>query len=159
MGSSRMEALTSLAVMKKFHGSSVPRPRMKKISQTALYLWRGQSSLEWDNAQGRGHASLLTVPDPAAGGTRRRRENKIYCHVPAPAPQPLLGWAAGGDMVPQRGRRRPSPGGYEGRGKLPAPRHVVPRCTTAMARTGKKLGSPGVSQRQGLFTVCLLWKS
>lgn len=38
MDNSRREALTSRAVMKKFHGSSVPRPRMKKISQTALYL-------------------------------------------------------------------------------------------------------------------------
>lgn len=38
MDNSRREALTSLAVMKKFHGSRVPRPRMKKISQTALYL-------------------------------------------------------------------------------------------------------------------------
>lgn len=52
MGNSRREALTSLAVMKKFHGSSVPRPRMKKISQTALYLQRGQSGLEWDGGQG-----------------------------------------------------------------------------------------------------------
>lgn len=109
MGSSGREALTSLAVMKKFHGSSVPRPRMKKISQTALYLRRRQSSLEQDAGQGRGQASLLTVPDPAAGGTRRRREDEIYC--PAPAPQPLLAWAAGEDVAPQRGRGRPSRGG------------------------------------------------
>lgn len=30
--------LTAVAVMKKFQGSSVPSPSMKKMSQTALYL-------------------------------------------------------------------------------------------------------------------------
>ena len=30
--------------MKKFQGSSVPRPSMKKISQTALYLGMGEES-------------------------------------------------------------------------------------------------------------------
>jgi len=36
--SSRRFVKYLVAVMKKFHGSSVPRPSMKKISQTALYL-------------------------------------------------------------------------------------------------------------------------
>ena len=119
MGSSGREALTSLAVMKKFHGSSVPRPRMKKMSQTALYLWKGQSDLEQDSGQGRGQASLPTVPDPVARGTRRRREYEVYCPVPvpAPAPQPLLAWAARGDEALPRGGGRPSPGGYDGGGK------------------------------------------
>lgn len=30
-----------VAVMKKFHGKRVPKPRMKKMSHTALYLSRG----------------------------------------------------------------------------------------------------------------------
>lgn len=34
--------LTRVAVMKKFQGSRVPRPSMKKISQTALYLGMGE---------------------------------------------------------------------------------------------------------------------
>lgn len=32
--------LTMVAVMKKFHGSRVPKPNMKKINQTPLYLSR-----------------------------------------------------------------------------------------------------------------------
>lgn len=124
---------------------------MKKISQTALYLRRGQSGLEQDAGQGRGQASLLTVPDPAVGGSRRRREDEIYC--PAPAPQPLLAWAAGGDVAPQRGRGRPSPGGYEGGRRLAAPQHVAPRCTAAVARAARESRSPGVSQHRGLFAA------
>lgn len=158
MGSSGREALTFLAVMKKFHGSSVPRPRMKKISQTALYLRRGQSGLEWDAGQGRRLALLLAVPSPTAGGTRRRKEEEIYCPVSAPAPQPLVSWAAG-DVALQRGCGRPSPVGYEGRRKLVAPQHVAPRCTAAISRAGRQSRSPGVSQRRGLFTAHLLWKS
>lgn len=156
MGSSRREALTSLAVMKKFHGSSVPRPRMKKISQTALYLWRGHSGLERDTGQGRGQALLLTVPVSAVEGTRRRRVDEIYC--PVPAPQPLLAWAARGDVALQRGHGRPSLGGYEGRGRLAAPQHVAPRCKVAIARAGRESHCPGMTQCQGLFTACLLWK-
>lgn len=34
-----------VAVMKKFHGSNVPRPRMKNISQTALYLSGGGGAI------------------------------------------------------------------------------------------------------------------
>lgn len=36
--------LTNEAVMKKFHGNSVPRPRMKKIIPTKQPLWMGNKS-------------------------------------------------------------------------------------------------------------------
>lgn len=137
MGSSGREALTSLAVMKKFHGSSVPRPRIKKISQTALYLRRGQRGLEWNAGQSRGQASLLTVLDAAARSTR---EEEIYCPVSAPAAQLLLVWAAGGHVALQRGHGRPSLGEYEDGSWLAASQHMAPKHTAAIARAGRERG-------------------
>jgi len=84
------QALTCLAVMKKFHGSSVPRPRMKKINQTALYLQRGQRSVEQDDRQGRGQVSLLAVSKPTVEGTRQRREDEIHNSVSSVGPVLLI---------------------------------------------------------------------
>ncbi len=38
-----VKVLTTVAVMKKFHGSSVPNPNMKKINHTPLYLSREEN--------------------------------------------------------------------------------------------------------------------
>ena len=37
--------VTMVAVMKKFHGKRVPRPRMKKMIHTAWYLGNQNTSL------------------------------------------------------------------------------------------------------------------
>lgn len=74
------QALTSLAVMKKFHGSSVPSPRMKKISQTALYLRRGQRGVEKPVFCGK--------TDGASQGAVSTGREGSCCSQPLP--QPLL---------------------------------------------------------------------
>lgn len=80
------EILTCVAVMKKFHGSNVPRPSMKKISQTPLYLWVterwGQSPHvpsrgSWGRA---GRTMVVTPPSKLPHGqSQRNRKQAPNC--------------------------------------------------------------------------------
>lgn len=69
-------SLTKVAVMKKFQGSRVPRPSMKKTSQTALYLGRrGKKSQVTHHPtplsdQTQGSLTLLPSFSPASPGHR-----------------------------------------------------------------------------------------
>lgn len=88
------QALTSLAVMKKFHGSSVPSPRMKKISQTALYLHKvcGKKTFFCGKTDGAPQGAVSTG-----------REGSCCSQ---PLPQPLL---ASRDTALPRGSARMGP--------------------------------------------------
>lgn len=84
-GSSPAKLPTIVAVMKKFHGRRVPRPIMKKMIHTALYLetkkGRSQKLLDQDSRSPDGDPCTSNIWIPASALSCRQFHRLMYRNV------------------------------------------------------------------------------